>query len=411
MGLFDKLSKEAKKLGEKLTSEETKEALRAGAAKASSGLAAGFGKLSEKIGNSEKTQPQELTYTQILDILCCDSNPQSRWAMGYASAARLNLATEFPAVHYLIEALGLWRKVKTDEPLNPALAHYVEKALCEIDRMQMNVNENYNGPQDVFATLTKDVPDMLEAVFNMVYDFEEQDLLDWYYLARSHACGYAADKDFTMAYHAMICVECLLETEQGVYADVIKAGLNRMQSEYEQTLMDFESALSTLLNDNATEKEWLSATEAMLELTGIDTLRTAGHLIMHYRDMLEDTGLDLDKMYYATAYLKWSEGEPMAPYVVDAHRRMSVTAPNYYTDLIERSKELWNRWDELDEAEEQKANCAAVFLATAYLYGWGVSIDLDEVTAWATELITLDDDGFSDIATLIFEEIDKIKEA
>ena len=411
MGFFDKITKEAKKLGEKLTSEETKEALKTGVAKASSGLAAGFGKLSEKISDSGKVQPQDLTYTEILDILCCDSNPQSRWAMGYASAARLNLATEYPAVHYLIEALGLWRNVKTDEPFNPALAHYVEKALCEIDRMQANVTEDYEGPQDIFAVLTKDVPDMLEAVLSMVFDFEEKTLLDCYYLARAHMSGYATYEDYGIVYNAIVVAEDLLETEQSAYTDIIRSGLIRMQAVYDQALKDFELALSTLTNDNSTEREWQLATEVMLNLIGVDTLRTAGHLIMHYRDMLEDTGLNLDRMYYATAFLRWCEPQPFGPYVVDAHNRMAVAAPGYYADLIERAKELWSRWNELDEDDERTANNAAVFLAAAYLYGWGVPVDLDEATNWATELITLGDDEYSDIADPIFEEIEKARQA
>ncbi len=399
MGLFDKITSGAKKLGDKLTSEETKESLKSGLAKASSGVASGLNKISNKLSDTPADLPAEnLSLDEIIRILTDNTAAKARWQVAYRSAAPLQLDKEFPTAYYVIQALGIWRGV-SPQARNPYLARNMQLANHEHDKLVLDETGVGDRASDLLWDVEEVMDDMMVAVFEMLKDKEEKDFLDCYYLGKVYLNGSGCERNYRLGWLYLQDAIELNQSQPADEQDMNDTNMKAFWGMFNKGLEQFNDALTTLGNEDASDSAWAEATDAIVDMYYLATHQYVTGILMLYRGTIEEQeGItDYDRAT-DTALLAWGEGEPHIKHLLNIIGYIAEIMPDTFAGILERAI-----------AEKDEEERASIYAASAYMYGWGVEADLEEAGYYAADVMCWGDE-YEDIATMMYQEIEKLQQ-
>ncbi len=351
MGFFDKFSDSAKKLGQKLSS--------------------GIQKLGDKISENISEDLKPMTVDEVFNTLLDDKAGKIQWKRAYEDAKDLDLASAKKGYWYLVEALGIWRKVKADADFNPSLARSMAYATYDffLDSLDDDVI-------DMIYRIDDEVPDLMKEVFEQISDFEEKDYYDALQLVACYMDGMGTKKDYRMTYACLNFAYALNDQQEDEeLKQAREVALNKLCNHCDKKLENFEAFYDQLFDDEAGEELWEIAADEMSGMAGFSNLNYAASVMCFLRGVWEEGDEEgtIEEAIEDSVYLAWYHGEPFCERLMNMHSRMAEFAPHVYLDVVEK--------------HEDSDNPEYSVLASAYLFGWGVEQDCDKAREYVKLMI------------------------
>ncbi len=370
MGLFDKLSAGVQKIGEKLTSDETKEAVKSGAA----GIASGLQKLSDKIHDSisdNTAQPKStMTIDEVAKTLMNENAGKPLWQSAYNNA----LSIEGEAIKMrAVDAMAIWRGVKAGSYEDMADAYVF------LNYASIVADDENNTLGNLVDDIDIDIPEMTEKIFEIVNGKDDNTTREAIFLVCAHAFSIGTEKSIRLALLACDYADECNENEGGEDFDANEQAIEGMRVFCQNRINQFDEQFR-ILCDDVGDDELEEAYNSICDMKkkGLGDLIFSACVISLARGLMEESeDVTINGTITASVYLARCNGAPFTEYIMAMHDLMASVVPQVYKDAV-------NTFENTGRSENN------TFLACAYLYGWGVNQDIAKALSYADALSKTD---------------------